>query len=321
MTEFHHIPVLLQETLEILDCSPGDTVLDATIGGGGHSAEIAKRIMPGGHLIGIDRDVEAVQAARTRLAEYGDAVTIAHGDFRYMDEILGRLGIDVVNRVLFDFGVSSHQIDAADRGFSYWQDDALLDMRMDRSRGPSARDLVNEAPYDELASIIRRYGEESFAGRIASLIVESRKSEPIETVGQLVDIVKAAIPARFRRRGGHPARRTFQALRIAVNRELEAIEIALDAALSVLSEGGIIAAISFHSLEDRIVKNKFREWARSCTCPPDAPICMCGGTARADLLIRGGVVPSKHEISNNPRARSARLRAIRKVLFPSGGEY
>lgn len=181
--------------------------------------------------------------------------------------------------------------------------------------------MINTASREELASIIRRYGEEPFAGRIASLIVKRREFEPIETVGQLVEIVKAAIPARFRRRGGHPARKTFQALRIAVNSELEAIEIALDSAFSMLAEGGVVAAISFHSLEDRIVKTKFREFARPCTCPPDAPICTCAGIARAELLTKRGIVPSEREISLNPRARSARLRAVRKVLFASGGEY
>lgn len=321
MNEFHHIPVLLQETLEILDCKPGDVVLDATIGGAGHSSEIVKLIRPGGRLIGVDRDPDAIRAALTRLAEHGDMVTVVHGNFRDLDTILERLGIDAVDKVLFDFGVSSHQLDDANRGFSYWQDDAQLDMRMDKSTGLSAKELINTASREELASIIRRYGEEPFAGRIASLIVKRREFESIETVGQLVEIVKAAIPARFRRRGGHPARKTFQALRIAVNSELEAIEIALDSAFSMLAEGGVVAAISFHSLEDRIVKTKFREFARPCTCPPDAPICTCAGIARAELLTKRGIVPSEREISLNPRARSARLRAVRKVLFASGGEY
>jgi 16S rRNA (cytosine1402-N4)-methyltransferase len=321
MAEFHHIPVLLSETLEILDCRPGHVVVDATIGGGGHSAEIAKRIVPGGRLIGIDRDAEAIEAARSRLVEYGDQVSIVHGDFRNLASILGQLEIHRVDRVLFDFGVSSHQFDEGERGFSYWESDAVLDMRMDRSQSLSARELVNRASREELAAILAQYGEEPFADRIADFIVTQRESEEISTVGQLVDVVKAAIPARFRRSGGHPARRAFQALRIAVNQELEAVEAGLDSALEVLSEGGIIAAISFHSLEDRIVKRKFREWARSCSCPPQAPICTCGGKAKVELLARGGIVPSEQEVRSNPRARSARLRAVRRVLSSSGGEY
>lgn len=321
MAEFHHIPVLLSETLEILDCRPGDVVVDATIGGGGHSSEIAKRILPGGRLVGIDRDSEAVKATRSRLAEYGDQVSVIHGDFRDLASIVDQLGIHKVDKVLFDFGVSSYQLDEGERGFSYWETDAILDMRMDRSQSLSARELVNTASVEELAAILAQYGEEPFADRIADFIVAERESEEITTVGRLVDIVKAAIPARFRRKGGHPARRTFQALRIAVNQELEAIDAGLDSALEVVSEGGIIAAISFHSLEDRIVKVKFREWARSCSCPPEAPICTCGGTARAELLARGGIVPSELEVRRNPRARSARLRAVRRVLSSTGGEY
>ena len=321
MTQFHHIPVLLQETLDVLDCRPGDTVLDATIGGGGHSVEILKRIGPDGRLIGIDRDLEAVEAARSRLAPFGDMVTVVHGNFSHLVDILAELGIDKIDRALFDLGVSSYQFDNATRGFSYWHSNAPLDMRMDRSTGLTARDLVNGASLEELASIIKNYGEEPFARRIASLIVKKREVQPIETVGQLVDIIKEAIPARHRRSGGHPARRTFQALRIAVNRELEAIEVALDSALSALSAGGVIAVISFHSLEDRIVKAKFREWANPCTCPAGVPVCTCGRTAKVDLLTRKPIVPSDREIQLNPRARSARLRAVRKVLFPAGGEY
>jgi len=321
MALYHHIPVLLKETLDLLECRRGDTVLDATIGGAGHSAEIAKRIMPDGLLIGIDRDEEAVEAARLRLRDYGERVSVVHGDFRNLATIVSKLGVHTVDKVLFDFGASSVQFDDPERGFSYWADEAPLDMRMDRSQALTAADLVNDAPLEELTSIIRRFGEEPFAGRIAELIVARRKSAPISSVGDLVEIVKAAIPARFRRTGGHPARRTFQALRIAVNRELEAVEAGLESAFDLLAEKGVLAAITFHSLEDRIVKTKFREWARSCICPREAPVCTCGGKARAELLSRGGIVPSEQEIAANPRARSARLRAVRKVLHTPGGEY
>ncbi|NLU40982.1 MAG: 16S rRNA (cytosine(1402)-N(4))-methyltransferase RsmH [Firmicutes bacterium] len=321
MALYHHIPVLLKETLDLLECRRGDTVLDATIGGAGHSAEIAKRIMPDGLLIGIDRDEEAVEAARLRLRDYGERVSVVHGDFRNLATIVSELGVHTVDKVLFDFGASSVQFDDPERGFSYWADEAPLDMRMDRSQALTAADLVNDAPLEELTSIIRRFGEEPFAGRIAELIVARRKSAPISSVGDLVEIVKAAIPARFRRTGGHPARRTFQALRIAVNRELEAVEAGLESAFDLLAEKGVLAAITFHSLEDRIVKTKFREWARSCICPREAPVCTCGGKARAELLSRGGIVPSEQEIAANPRARSARLRAVRKVLHTPGGEY
>ena len=296
-------------------------MLDATIGGAGHSAEIAKRIMPGGRLIGIDRDQEAVKVARLRLRDYGDRVSVVHGNFRDLARIVSEMGIHTVDRVLFDFGASSAQFDDAERGFSYRPGESLLDMRMDRSQAESAADLVNSASLEELTSIMRRFGEEPFAGRIAELIVMRRRSARISTVGDLVEIVKAAIPARYRRRGGHPARRTFQALRIAVNRELEAIEAGLDSAFDVLAERGVIAAITFHSLEDRIVKTRFREWSRSCVCPREAPVCTCRGRARAELLSRGGIVPSEQEIAANPRARSARLRAVRRVLHTPGGEY
>ena len=218
MTLYHHTPVLLKETLDLLDCRSGDTVLDATIGGAGHSAEIAKRIMPGGRLIGIDRDQEAVKVARLRLRDYGDRVSVVHGNFRDLARIVSEMGIHTVDRVLFDFGASSAQFDDAERGFSYRPGESLLDMRMDRSQAESAADLVNNASLEELTSIIREFGEEPFAERIARFIVERRRSQRINSVGDLVEIVKAAIPARFRRRGGHPARRTFQALRIAVNR-------------------------------------------------------------------------------------------------------
>ncbi len=321
MALYHHVPVLLKETLDLLDCRRGDTVLDATIGGAGHSAEIARQIMPGGRLIGIDRDEEAVKAARLRLGDYGERISVIHGDFRNLTAILTELGIHTVDKVLFDFGASSTQFDDPERGFSYWADQAPLDMRMDRSQTLSASDLVNNASLEELTSIIRRFGEEPFAGRIAEQIVTRRKSAPISSVGDLVEIVKAAIPARFRRTGGHPARRTFQALRIAVNRELEAVEAGLEAAFDLLVDKGVLAAITFHSLEDRIVKTRFREWARSCVCPREAPVCTCGGRPRAELLSRGGVVPSEQEIAANPRARSARLRAVRRVLHTPGGEY
>ena len=309
---FHHIPVLLRETMDALAVRPGGTYIDCTVGGGGHAAEILRRSAPDGRLIGLDQDDNALRAAGERLAPFGDRVTLVRTNFERIAEVAERLGIDGADGVLMDIGVSSHQFDEAERGFSYHHD-APLDMRMDRTQPLSARDLVNEWEEAEIARVIREYGEERWASRIAQFIVRARSQRPIETTGELVEIIKAAIPAGARREGGHPARRTFQALRIAVNDELGALERGLEGALRVLRPGGRLAVITFHSLEDRIVKQTFARWARPCTCPPDIPVCVCGQKPRAEPVNRKPVKASAEELKENPRSRSATLRAVVKL--------
>lgn len=309
---FHHIPVLLEETMEALAVRPGGIYIDCTIGGGGHAAEILRRCSPDGRLIGLDQDEEALRAARERLAPFGDRVTLVHTNFAHVADVAERLGIGGADGVLMDLGVSSHQFDEGERGFSY-QHDAPLDMRMDRTQSFTAAVLVNEWEESEIARVIREYGEERWAGRIAHFIVKARRQRPIETTGQLVQIIKAAIPAAARREGGHPARRTFQALRIAVNDELGALERGLEGALRVLRPGGRLAVITFHSLEDRIVKQTFARWANPCTCPPDLPVCVCGKRPVAEPVTRKPVRASAAEVKANPRSRSATLRAVAKL--------
>lgn len=314
---FHHIPVLLQETLQALDPKPGGTYLDCTVGGGGHSYEILRRTAPDGRLIGIDQDREALRSAGERLKEFGDRVRLVHGNFGDLAEILRKdevLREDLIKGsaagALFDLGVSSYQLDEGERGFSYHQD-APLDMRMDPDRGRPASDLIKDLSEAELAGIIREYGEERWASRIAQFIVRRR---PIRTTGELVEAVKAAIPAAARRTGPHPARRTFQAIRIAVNDELGALERGLRAAVDILNPGGRIAVITFHSLEDRIVKRIFAEMARGCQCPPGTPVCVCGGEPLLALINRKPVVASEEELEQNPRSRSAKLRAAERLI-------
>lgn len=309
---FHHIPVLLEETMEALAVRPGGIYIDCTVGGGGHAAEILRRCSPDGRLIGLDQDEEALRAARERLAPFGDRVTLVHTNFAHVADVAERLGIGGADGVLMDLGVSSHQFDEGERGFSY-QHDAPLDMRMDRTQSFTAAVLVNEWEESEIARVIREYGEERWAGRIAHFIVKARRQRPIETTGQLVEIIKAAIPAAARREGGHPARRTFQALRIAVNDELGALERGLEGALRVLRPGGRLAVITFHSLEDRIVKQTFARWANPCTCPPDLPVCVCGKRPVAEPVTRKPVRVSAAEVKANPRSRSATLRAVAKL--------
>jgi 16S rRNA (cytosine1402-N4)-methyltransferase len=317
---FVHEPVLLEEVLAVLQPQPGDIFVDCTVGGGGHSLEIASRITPHGKLVAIDRDSEAVAAASRRLQHLGEMVVFVQDNFRYLKGILASLGLEKVDGILLDTGVSSYQLDEGERGFSYHAD-AALDMRMDRNGGITAAQLVNESSTEELARIISDFGEELWARRIAEFIVARRqRSGPIRTTAELVETIKAAIPAKARRHGNHPARRTFQALRIAVNDELAALEQVLDNALQVLRPGGRLAVITFHSLEDRLVKKKLQRAAGYCQCPPGLPQCSCGWKPQVKILTGKAVRPTVEEVAHNPRARSARLRAAVKVLNERAGE-
>ena len=308
--EFHHISVLLEETIAALAIRPDGIYVDGTAGGGGHSSRIAQQLTTG-RLIALDKDPDAVAAATARLAPYGERAMVLQRDFADMAQVLEELGIPAVDGILLDLGVSSYQLDTPERGFSY-QHDAPLDMRMSQ-KGLSAYDLVNTMEEKGLAEIIRRYGEEKFAARIAARIVEARRQGPVETTGQLAQIVKEAIPAAARREGGHPAKRTFQALRIAVNDELDNLSRCLDTAFDCLAPGGRFAVITFHSLEDRITKQAFAGYCRGCTCPPDFPVCVCGKKPRARLVTRKPVEASAQELEENNRSRSARLRVIERL--------
>jgi 16S rRNA (cytosine1402-N4)-methyltransferase len=311
--EFEHKPVLLQECIDSLNIDKDGTYIDGTLGGAGHSSEIIKRLDKG-TLIGIDQDQKAIETAGERLGRLKrDAgLILINGNFRNMRMLAAQHGIEAVDGILLDIGVSSYQLDEAERGFSY-QQNAPLDMRMDRSRSLDAAEIVNT--YDEKAirKIITDYGEENWAARIAAFITEARKEKRIETTGQLVDIIKAAIPAQARREGPHPAKRTFQALRIAVNDELAALEDAVEDAVRLLKPGGRLSIITFHSLEDRIVKNEFQKREKPCTCPPSFPVCVCGKKPELKVLTRKPILPSEKEVEENPRSRSAKLRTAMKL--------
>ena len=314
--DFHHLPVLLNECLDGLDIKPTGVYLDCTLGGAGHSSEILKRLDAGGTLVGIDRDVDAIEAATARIEALrapGRFVPL-RGNFHDAPALLEEAKIDrSLDGILIDLGVSSHQLDVRERGFSY-HDDAPLDMRMDRSQPLSARDIVNGATEDELNRILRDYGEEKWARQIARVICDRRKQTPVETTSQLVDIVDAAIPKKLRQGdGSHPARRTFQALRIAVNDELDPLEPALRALVGLLKPGGRLCVITFHSLEDRIVKNTFRSLADPCTCPKSFPVCVCGKKPVVKPITRKPVTASPEELAQNPRSRSASLRIVEKL--------
>lgn len=302
--------MLLNESIEALNIKPDGIYVDGTAGGGGHSFEIASRLTTG-RLIAVDRDPDAIKAAGMRLSPYKDRVTLIQSNFSRLSQILAELKIPYVDGILLDLGVSSYQFDAPERGFSY-NYDAPLDMRMSK-RGVSARDIVNTASFEELARILREYGEEKFASRIASNIITMREKQPIETTFELSEIVKNSIPAAVRRTGPHPARRAFQALRIAVNGELEELSELLDDALSLLAPNGRLAIITFQSLEDRMVKQRFLSWAQGCICPPDFPVCVCGHKPQVKIIRKKGVEPSQKEIEQNSRSRSARLRFCEKL--------
>ncbi len=311
--EFAHRPVLLNECIDSLNIDKDGTYIDGTLGGAGHSSEIIKRLDKG-TLIGIDQDQTAIEVAGERLGRLKrDAgMILISGNFRNIRQLVTQQGIEAVDGILLDIGVSSYQLDEAERGFSY-QQDAPLDMRMDRSRGLDAAEIVNTYDEKTIKKIISEYGEENWAARIAAFITEARKEKRLETTGQLVDIIKAAIPAQARREGPHPAKRTFQALRIAVNDELAALEDAIEGAVGLLKPGGRLSIITFHSLEDRIVKNEFQRREKPCTCPSSFPVCICGKKPELKVLIRKPILPSEMEVAENPRSRSAKLRTAVKL--------
>lgn len=309
--EFSHKSVLLQECIDALAIRPDGIYLDGTLGGAGHSLQIAKRLTTG-RLIGVDRDETALCAAKQRLADYVARVTLVHANFSELTHILQELQISGVDGMLFDLGVSSPQLDEAERGFSYMAD-APLDMRMDRSEHLTAADVVNLWPQEELRRILYAYGEERYAPQIAAAIVRRRQERPIETTLELADVIRGAMPPQALREKQHPAKRSFQAIRIAVNDELGAIERLMKDAVACLNKGGRLAVITFHSLEDRIVKNAMQEAARGCTCPPEFPVCVCGKKPSVRILTRKPIVSSERELAENPRARSAKLRVAEKL--------
>ncbi len=309
--EFQHKSVLLQECIENLNIRPDGIYVDGTLGGGGHSYEICRHLSEEGKLIGIDQDAAAIAAAGNRLKAFEKQVTIVRSNYCDMKDRLTELGITSVDGVILDLGVSSYQLDDAGRGFTY-REDAPLDMRMDQRQPLTAKDVVNGYPEMELYRVIRDYGEDRFAKNIARLIVRARENHAIETTGELIEIIKAAIPARVRETGGHPAKRTFQAIRIEVNRELEVLEHSLDTMIDLLNDGGRICVITFHSLEDRIVKDVFRRNENPCTCPKTFPVCVCGKRPKGSVITRKPIVPSEGEQEDNPRSKSAKLRVFER---------
>jgi 16S rRNA (cytosine1402-N4)-methyltransferase len=310
--EYQHRPVLLAETIQYLKINPAGIYVDATVGGAGHASKIADLLTSDGLLIGIDQDQNAIAAARERLKNTLPKVTLIRRNFVYLAEILKELNLSTVDGILFDLGVSSPQLDMEERGFSY-KNDAPLDMRMDQAQPFSAAHLVNTAPVEELAKIFWEYGEERFGKRIATMIDQNRREREIKTTGELAEIIKRAIPAATRRTGPHPAKRSFQALRIAVNHELEFLRSGLEQALSLLKPGGRLVAISFHSLEDRLVKGSFAEWSQGCKCPRNIPVCICNQKPRVTVVTKKAIIPSTAEVNVNPRAHSAKLRAVEKI--------
>ena len=318
-TGFHHVPIMVTEVLTLLDPSRGGVFVDGTLGGGGHAEAVLSALPETGKLFGIDRDDDALKAAGARLSRFGDRFTAIKGNFFDMKELLAAHGVDKVDGILLDLGVSSHQLDVRERGFSY-KAEAPLDIRMDQSAPLTARTVVNEWPEAELRRIFWEYGEEKFSGKIAARIIERRKERPIETTTELAELIKGAIPAKFRNEPQHPARRCFQAIRIAVNGELDGLYDAIVSAHDLLNPGGRLAILTFHSLEDRIVKNAFRTFENPCTCPKSAPVCICGKKPTAKVLTRHPLVASEEEQKENSRATSAKLRAIVR-MDPETGSY
>lgn len=311
--EFVHKSIMLAETIESLCIKPDGIYVDGTLGGGGHSLEIAKRLDAGGRLIGIDQDGDAIEAAGKHLAPYADRVTIVRSNYADMKKVLHDLGIEKVDGILLDLGVSSYQLDNGERGFTY-REDVPLDMRMDVRQERTARDIVNTYSETELYHIIRDYGEDKFAKNIAKHIVLARKEEPVETTGQLTEIIKAAIPKKVRAVGGHPAKKTFQAIRIELNHELDVLKGHLEELVGLLGDGGRLCVITFHSLEDRIVKNIFRTCENPCICPPGFPVCTCGRKPKGRVITRKPIVPGEEELKENSRAKSAKLRVFERIV-------
>ncbi len=309
--EFKHKSVLLDETIENLNIRPDGIYVDGTLGGGGHSFEIASRLSDNGRLIGIDQDADAIAAATKRLEPYASKVTIVRNNYCNMAQVLKELGIDKVDGIVLDLGVSSYQLDEAERGFTY-NVDAPLDMRMDQRQKITAKDIVNGYSQNDLFRIINTYGEDKFARNIAKHIVMARQDKPIETTLELSEIIKGAIPMKFRAVGGHPAKKTFQAIRIELNHELDVLKDSIDMMIDHLNDGGRLCIITFHSLEDRIVKNGFKKNENPCTCPPDFPVCVCGKKSKGNIITRKPIVPSQEEIQINKRSKSSKLRAFER---------
>lgn len=310
--EYKHESVLINEVIEQLKIRPDGIYADGTLGGGGHSFQIAARLSDGGKLIGIDQDEDAVEAAGRHLSVYKDRCILVHDNYENMVSIVKGLGFDKVNGILLDLGVSSYQLDNAERGFSYNQD-APLDMRMDQTNPLSAKEVVNEWSEEDLVRILREYGEERYASNIARNIVREREKKPIERTGQLVTIIRSSIPMKMQERGGNPCKRSFQAIRIAVNRELEVLSESIDGMIDLLAPGGRFCIITFQSLEDRIVKNAFRKNENPCICPPEFPVCVCGRKSKGTVITKKAIVPSAEEIRHNKRASSAKLRVFEKI--------
>ncbi len=310
--EFAHVSVLLRETIEQLNIRPDGIYVDGTLGGGGHAFEVCSRLSDKGRLIGIDQDADAIAAAGKRLQKFGDRVTIVRSNYCNMRRELQKLGIERVDGIVLDLGVSSYQLDSAGRGFTY-REDAPLDMRMDQRQAGTARTIVNEYSEQELFRVIRDYGEDKFAKNIAKHIAAARAKKPIETTGELTEIIRGAIPAKVRMNGGHPAKKTFQAIRIELNKELEVLKDSLDDMIDLLKPGGRICVITFHSLEDRIVKTIFKTNENPCTCPSNFPVCVCGNKPKGRLVVKKPIVPGEEELTKNKRSKSSKLRVFERI--------
>lgn len=310
--EFKHYSVLLNETIENLNIRPDGIYVDGTLGGAGHAGEVAKRLSQKGRLIGIDQDADAIEAATERLRKFGDRVTIIRSNYANMKEELYAIGITHVDGILLDLGVSSFQLDTPERGFTYRDENAPLDMRMDDRQALTAKDIVNDYSEMDLYRIIRDYGEDKFAKNIAKHIVSERQKKPIETAGELSEIIRESIPMKVQKTGGHPAKRTFQAIRIELNRELEVLQDSLDEMIDLLNPGGRICIITFHSLEDRIVKTNFKRNENPCTCPSDFPVCVCGNVSKGRVITRKPILPGEQELKENSRSKSAKLRVFER---------
>lgn len=311
--EFNHYSVLLNETIENLNIKPDGIYVDGTLGGGGHAYQVASRLSEKGRLIGIDQDADAIAAAGERLKEFGDKITIIRSNYANMKEELHRIGVEKVDGIVLDLGVSSFQLDTPERGFTYRDENAPLDMRMDDRQSLTAKDIVNGYSEMDLYRIIRNYGEDKFAKNIAKHIVQERAEKPIETTGELTEIIRASIPMKVQVTGGHPAKRTFQAIRIELNKELEVLQNNLDDMIDLLNPGGRICIITFHSLEDRIVKTNFKRNENPCTCPSDFPVCVCGKKSKGKVVTRKPILPSEEELEVNSRSKSAKLRVFERV--------